>query len=72
MGFSTWNQFGDNINESLILDVASAMATNGLQAAGYTCVHSLPLDHNDPVIFQHMLLYKAAGAYCTLSAMPGT
>ena len=39
MGWSSWNTFGLDISESLILDTARAMATNGLKAAGYTYVN---------------------------------
>ena len=39
MGWSSWNTFGIEISEKLILDVARAMATNGLKAAGYTYVN---------------------------------
>ena len=39
MGWSSWNTFGIEISDSLILDVARAMATNGLKAAGYTYVN---------------------------------
>ena len=36
MGWSSWNTFGVDISEDIILDTARAMATNGLKAAGYT------------------------------------
>ena len=39
MGWSSWNTFGVDISESIILDTARAMATNGLKAAGYTYVN---------------------------------
>lgn len=39
MGWSTWNTFGLDISDTLILDVAKAMATNGLKAAGYRYVN---------------------------------
>ncbi len=39
MGWSSWNTFGVEISEDLILETARAMATNGLQAAGYTFVN---------------------------------
>ena len=39
MGWSSWNTFALDISEELILDVAKAMATNGLKAAGYVYVN---------------------------------
>ena len=39
MGWSSWNTFGVNISEAIILDTARAMATNGLKDAGYTYVN---------------------------------
>ena len=39
MGWSSWNTFGLNISEKVILETAQAMATNGLKAAGYTYVN---------------------------------
>ena len=39
MGWSSWNTFGCEISEEVILDTARAMATNGLKAAGYTYVN---------------------------------
>ena len=39
MGWSSWNTFGVDISESIILDVARAMATNGLKAVGYRYVN---------------------------------
>jgi len=35
MGFNTWNTFGANINEDVILETADAMVANGLLDAGY-------------------------------------
>ncbi|KAJ6783744.1 hypothetical protein PWT90_03384 [Aphanocladium album] len=35
MGFNNWARFMTNINESIFVDAAAAMSTNGLQAAGY-------------------------------------
>ena len=35
MGWNTWNTFGPNINEKLILESADAMVENGLLDAGY-------------------------------------
>ncbi len=39
MGWSSWNTFGVDISEEIILDTARAMATNGLKDAGYTYVN---------------------------------
>ena len=39
MGWSSWNTFGVDISEELILETARAMATNGLKDAGYTYVN---------------------------------
>ena len=39
MGWSSWNTFGVDISEAIILETARAMATNGLKDAGYTYVN---------------------------------
>ena len=39
MGWSSWNTFALDISEEIIVDVARAMATNGLKAAGYVYVN---------------------------------
>ena len=39
MGWSSWNSFRVHIDENIICDVARAMATNGLKAAGYKYVN---------------------------------
>ena len=39
LGWSSWNTFGCEISEGVILETARAMATNGLKAAGYTYVN---------------------------------
>ena len=39
MGWSSWNTFGVDISETIILETARAMATNGLKEAGYTYVN---------------------------------
>jgi len=39
LGWSSWNTFGCEISEPLILSVAQAMATNGLKDAGYRYVN---------------------------------
>ena len=40
MGWSSWNTFGLDIHEELIISIARTMATNGLKAAGYTYVNT--------------------------------
>jgi alpha-galactosidase len=35
MGWASWNNFGVNINESIIKGQADAMVSSGLSAAGY-------------------------------------
>lgn len=39
MGWSSWNTFGCDISEQVILGTARAMATNGLKEAGYVYVN---------------------------------
>ncbi|HEX5685741.1 MAG TPA: glycoside hydrolase family 27 protein [Ideonella sp.] len=39
MGWSSWNQFGDQINEQLLVQTMDAMAANGLRDAGYVYVN---------------------------------
>ena len=39
MGWSSWNTFGVEISERVILETARAMATNGLKDAGYSYVN---------------------------------
>ena len=39
MGWSSWNTFGIDISEPIILETARAMASNGLAKAGYTYVN---------------------------------
>ena len=39
MGWSSWNSFRVNISDSLICEVAEAVATNGLKDAGYTYIN---------------------------------
>lgn len=41
MGWSSWNFFGDNINESLIISTIDFFVSSGIQAAGY---HYINLD----------------------------
>lgn len=39
MGWNSWNKFHCNIDEGLIREVADAMVTNGMRAAGYTYIN---------------------------------
>ena len=38
MGWNTWNAFGDEINEQVVLDAAGGLVQSGLAAAGYRYV----------------------------------
>ncbi|HEY5087186.1 MAG TPA: glycoside hydrolase family 27 protein, partial [Gemmatimonadaceae bacterium] len=38
MGWNSWNHFGCNVNESLIMETADSMAANGMREAGYRYV----------------------------------
>ncbi len=68
MGFNTWNTFGENINEKLIMETADAMVSTGLRDAGYEyvviddCWAAKQRDENgdlvaDPVKFPHGIKY---------------
>ena len=70
MGFNTWNTFGENINEALIMETADAMVERGLRDAGYEyvviddCWSSKQRDADgnlvaDPVKFPHGIKYLA-------------
>ena len=39
MGWNSWNKFGCNVNEKLIREMADAMVSSGLKAAGYEYVN---------------------------------
>ena len=39
MGWVSWNNFGDDINEAIILETIDAMVSNGLRDAGYVYVN---------------------------------
>ncbi|MHC4676844.1 MAG: hypothetical protein ACYTBZ_30545, partial [Planctomycetota bacterium] len=39
MGWNSWNRFGCNISESLIMEIADAMVTSGMKDAGYLYVN---------------------------------
>ena len=39
MGWSSWNSFSNTVNARIVMDQAKALATNGLQKAGYEYVN---------------------------------
>ncbi len=39
MGWNSWNKFGCNVSETLIREIADAMVSSGMQAAGYQYVN---------------------------------
>jgi alpha-galactosidase len=39
MGWNSWNKFGCNVSDKLIREMADAMVSNGMQAAGYQYVN---------------------------------
>jgi alpha-galactosidase len=39
MGWNSWNKFSCNVDENLIKQVADAMVTSGMKAAGYTYIN---------------------------------
>lgn len=61
MGWNSWNKFACNIDEKLVKEIADAMVSSGMKAAGYTyvniddCWHgdrdSLGFIHPDPTRF---------------------
>ncbi len=70
MGFNTWNVFGENINEELIMQTADALISTGLADAGYKyviiddCWSLRERDENgnivaDPKKFPHGMRYLA-------------
>jgi alpha-galactosidase len=71
MGWNSWNKFACNVDEKLIRQVADAMVSSGMKAAGYTyiniddCWHgdrdSLGFIHPDPTRFPSGM--KALAAY---------
>lgn len=60
MGWSSWNTFRRDINEKLILEVATAMANSGLKEAGYQyinlddCWQSSERDENDRLVADYL------------------
>lgn len=68
MGWNSWNTFGNNISEQLIMDTAKAMVDTGLKDAGYEyvviddCWSLMERDENDrlvadPAKFPHGMKY---------------
>ncbi len=39
LGWNSWNTFGCNVNEQMIRDMADAMVSSGMQAAGYEYIN---------------------------------
>lgn len=39
MGWSSWNSYSNTVNSTIVMDQAKAMATNGMQKAGYQYVN---------------------------------
>ena len=39
MGWNSWNKFGCNVSDKLIREMADAMVTSGMKAAGYQYVN---------------------------------
>ncbi len=63
MGWNSWNRFGPNINEQMIREMADAMVSSGMKAAGYEFINiddtwegyrdSLGFIHPDSTRFPH-------------------
>ncbi len=63
MGWNSWNKFGPNVNEQMIREMADAMVTSGMKAAGYEYINiddtwegerdSLGFIHPDSARFPH-------------------
>lgn len=75
MGWSSWNQFGEAINEQVVIESIDAMAAHGLRDAGYVYVNlddgwqhykaarkDKPLEA-DPAKFPHGIKYLADYAH---------
>jgi hypothetical protein len=56
--FNTWNYFGCDINETVVLDTADRLLSTGLAASGYVYVNldGVPL-HALVVISRHSALF---------------
>ena len=39
LGWSSWNYFANDINETVIMEMADAMVSTGLAKAGYTYIN---------------------------------
>src|SRR5437773_12335255 len=39
MGWNSWNKFGCNVSDKLIREIADAVVSSGMQAAGYQYVN---------------------------------
>ena len=39
MGWNSWNKFQCDVNEQIVREIASAMATNGMKDAGYQYIN---------------------------------
>jgi len=39
MGWNSWNKFGCNVSDKLIREMADAVVSSGMQAAGYQYVN---------------------------------
>ncbi len=63
MGWNSWNRFGPNVNEQMIREMADAMVSSGMKAAGYEFINiddtwegyrdSLGFIHADTARFPH-------------------
>ena len=63
MGWNSWNKFGPNVNEQMIREMADAMVSSGMKAAGYEFINiddtwegyrdSLGFIHPDSTRFPH-------------------
>ena len=83
MGWSSWNQFGDRIDERLLLQTMDAMAANGLRDAGYVYINlddgwqrhkGARRDHPlepDPVKFPHGMRWLADQAHAYPPVLSG-
>ncbi|WP_205903554.1 alpha-galactosidase, partial [Pseudomonas viridiflava] len=47
MGWNSWNKFACNVDEKLIREIADAIVSSGMQAAGYTYINIDDCWHGD-------------------------
>ncbi|WP_308365664.1 MULTISPECIES: hypothetical protein [unclassified Microbulbifer] len=47
LGWNSWNTFGCNVNEQMIRDMADAMVSSGMEAAGYEYINIDDCWHGD-------------------------